>query len=295
MALQPDGKIVVVGASDTGFNGTQDFALARFNEDGSIDPTFFSPGGGKTSIDFSGTQGDDAGEDIVLLPDGRIVVTGYTATGGVISAFATLRFGSDGFLDTTFGVGGGVRTNFNTGAGPGAIDQAYSVDVQPDGKIVVGGLVGVLNFFDITFTADFGIVRYNPDGSVDQSFGTNGGTITDFGFIEGINRVVVQDDGRIIASGQAAFSVADAVNEDVFAVIARYNPNGFIDTTFGINGGVVLFQQTGAAARDCCRRRPVTTHSRRCSPTCKPPRRGRTGTWSGGSTSSPPRRRGSWP
>src|SRR5207244_9438038 len=125
--LQPDSKIVAAGVATV--NGTSDFALARYNPDGSYDTAFGDKG--KVLTDFGGK--DDLLNGMALAPDGKIVAVGFTSDA---KAWEVARYNSDGSLDPTFGSGGKVMTKFADGAIP---VEAYAVAVQPDGRIVLAG------------------------------------------------------------------------------------------------------------------------------------------------------------
>jgi uncharacterized delta-60 repeat protein len=201
--LQPDGKIIAIGYSNV--SGTDDFALARYNSDGSLDTSFGT--GGLVTTDFG--VGDRAFSGL-LQPDGKIVAIGNRST----TDFALARYNSDGSLDTSFGTGGLVITDF------GGIEQADSGLLQTDGKIIAIG----------SSSSDFALARYNPDGSLDTSFGTGGLVTTDFGGDDRANSGLLQTDGKIIALGSS-----NASGDNDFA-LARYNPDGSLDTTFGTGG-----------------------------------------------------------
>jgi len=127
LAIQPDGKIVLAGAS-----GTVDkagFAVVRYKSDGDLDPTFNATGIVTTAI----TAGADVGRSIALQPDGKIVVAGDSSRGSFISDFAIVRYESSGKLDSTFNGTGVVTTSIGNSA------SGRSVAIQPDGKIVVAG------------------------------------------------------------------------------------------------------------------------------------------------------------
>src|SRR5205823_5199649 len=138
-----------------------DFAVARYNADGSLDTTFGS--GGTVTTNFGpGATYDDA-DGVAIQSDGKIVVAGTCNRGGSDNVFAVARYNADGSLDSTFGSGGTVTTDFGLG---GSDDSAYAVALQPDGKIVAAGatyLGGV--------PGDFALARYNPDGTLDSTFG----------------------------------------------------------------------------------------------------------------------------
>ncbi len=216
VAVQPDGKIVVSGTSSDGAH--DDFALVRYDADGSLDSTFGT--GGKVTTPI-GTSNDE-GRSVAVQPDGKIVVSGYSYNGLDLD-FALVRYNANGSLDSTFGTGGKVTTPIGTYG-----DLGYSVAVQPDGKIVVsGGSV-------IGSNVDFALVRYNADGSLDSTFGTGGkvttpiiGTSEDYGY-----SVAVQPDGKIVVSGYSSNG------SDYDFALVRYNADGSLDSTFGTGGKV---------------------------------------------------------
>ncbi|MEV6297277.1 calcium-binding protein [Streptomyces sp. NPDC051896] len=217
VALQADGKIVAAGFSNA--HGGNDFALARYNNDGSLDSAFGS--GGKVLTDF-GTGGNDIANGVVVT-DGKIVAAGSSDSGGT-NDFALARYNTtDGSLDTSFGTGGLVTTDFG-----GTNDQASGVVLQTDGKIVAAGQSNA------GATIDFALARYNPiDGSLDTSFGTGGKVTTDFGGTDEAFGVALQTDGKIVAAGLT--TAGGSVN---FA-LARYNTNGTLDSCFGTGGKVI--------------------------------------------------------
>ena len=125
------------------------------------DAPSFSAGTGKVTTSIAPST--DSGQGIQVQADGKIVVAGYSHNGSNFD-FALVRYNADGSLDTTFGTAGKVVTPIGS-----SLDQAYSVQLQPDGKIVVSGLSS-----DGSDDYDFALVRYNTDGSLDVTFG--GGT-----------------------------------------------------------------------------------------------------------------------
>src|SRR5215471_16936724 len=222
MALQPDGKIIVAGISFIGISAAGgDFAVARYNTDGTLDSTFGV--GGKVTTDFGLT---DQASSVVVQPDGKIVVAGGTFVNfPAAGQFALARYNSNGSLDTSFGVGGLVRTSFGSSG-----CFASALVLQSDGKIIAGGT----NFIDLQTNSDFGLVRYNPDGSLDSSFGNGGEVSTEFdGLLDNVSAVLIQPDGKFIAVGAASSSITSFD----FALV-RYLSNGTIDTTFGSAGKV---------------------------------------------------------
>jgi uncharacterized delta-60 repeat protein len=205
LALQTDGKIIAAGGV-TNSGTLNDFALARYNQDGSLDPSF--NGDGKVITDFNGQS--DGAVGVAVQPDGRIVAAGTTIF--MTLKFALARYNADGSLDASFGTGGRVITPDRY--------SATGVALQPDGKIVVVGW-SPLNFFELV------LARYNVDGSLDGTFGAGGIVITDpGGDFETASAVALQSDGKIVVAGGNQF----------FFLMARYNPNGTLDNTFGFSG-----------------------------------------------------------
>jgi uncharacterized delta-60 repeat protein len=223
---QSDGKLVVAGQAYNGpisASATNDFALSRYNSDGSLDTTFGN--NGKVTTDFNGLS--DNGRSVAQQQrDGKIVVAGYLDSSGGNIDFALSRYNSDGSLDTTFGNNGKVTTDFNS-----AVDYGYDLTLQSDGKIVVAGSV-----FNASSGNDFALSRYNRDGSLDTAFGTNGKVTTDFsGSGDTAYSVTLQNDGKIVVAGAANDSSPNT--SDI--ALSRYNSDGRLDTTFGNNGKVI--------------------------------------------------------
>jgi len=219
--LQPDGKIVVAGGS-VPLTAPRDplepqgFTLARYNEDGSLDPSFGSGGVITTRIDALSVANAAA-----LQPDGKIVAAGVslpnTGGGRPPFAFALARYEPDGSLDTSFGSGGMVET------GCGGADSAA---LHADGKIVA---VGTCEFFPVIMME---LVRFNRDGSLDPSFGSNG-TVEKGGSVA--RALAVQPDGGIVLGGSFAKRAGEL---DRAVPLARYDPDGSLDASFGSGGTV---------------------------------------------------------
>jgi uncharacterized delta-60 repeat protein len=226
ISIQGDGKIVAAGVARIGLNGSQDFALARYNADGSLDTAF--SGDGRVTTDFAGAN--DQAHAVAIQGDGKIIAAGVA--GDVVSGtndFGLARYNANGSLDTTFDGDlplpvpgdGKVTTDF-----AGTTDQAFGVAIQGDGKIVAAGLSGI---------SDFALARYNSDGSLDTAFDGDGKVTTDFagsGSRDEAHAVAIQGDGKIVAAGLAVVSgVFD------FA-LARYRADGSLDTIFSGDGKV---------------------------------------------------------
>ncbi len=227
LVIQPNGRIVVAGYADSvgdAFGDNSDFALVRYNSNGSLDTTF--DGDGKLATDFPalGVFGEDFGYAIALQSDGKIVVAGISVN---ITRddydFALARYNTSGSLDTSFDGDGRVTTDFIAAA-----DTATSVVIQPDGKIVVAGYTDALG------TKDFALVRYNKNGSLDATFDFDGRATTGFGTADDVTAsMALQSDGKIVVVGHS-----DYFGDQDFEVI-RYNTNGSLDTSFSENGGVL--------------------------------------------------------
>jgi uncharacterized delta-60 repeat protein len=213
VALQADGRIVAAGGTDAGV--TDDFALARYNPDGSLDQSF--DGDGRVTTDFGVDESGSAGA--AIQADGKIVAAGFTQNVATQAMdFALARYNPDGSLDQSFHGDGKVTTDF------GGFDQALGVVTLSDERIVV---VGVID------NDDFALARYNPNGSLDQSFDGDGKVTTDFGSFDIAVDVAIEADGKIVAAGS---TFGDASGQD-FAV-ARYNPDGTLDQSFDFDGMV---------------------------------------------------------
>jgi len=226
VVIQADGKSVVVGTTyqNNDFSN-EDFAVARYNPDGTLDKTFGI--GGKVQTDFPDLAA--VASSVVIQPDGKIVVAGgafplFTFLGD----FKVVRYNSNGSLDTSFGDGGIVTTTFPEGS------YAFDVALQADGKIIAAGTVFVDFNPGESSNTDFALARYNPDGSPDATFGNGGQVSTDFlGLEDDAFSVLIQPDGKIVAVGSAN----DPVTFYDFAAV-RYLSNGTLDTTFGVAGKV---------------------------------------------------------
>lgn len=273
MAIQPDGKILTTGLS-RGPAGSLTFALVRYKPNGSRDSTFGTQGVVKTIF---GNNLASA-EDIILQPDGKIIVTGYVQIGSG-NAIGIVRYNANGSLDNTFNGDGkliysvnayscrsfslALESNGNiliagktflsntTSKGTyfisrllsnGTIDPFFGTDgvvigdfssdffteytcmtLEPGGKIIAAGAVDTAWY----------MVRHHPDGTLDNSFGTNGVVLNSNTLLSyGIRAIALQPDGKIIVTGRIT---NQAGTESLFAII-RYLENGLLDNTFGIGG-----------------------------------------------------------
>jgi uncharacterized delta-60 repeat protein len=230
VAVQKDGRVVVAGDRwDPGSN--DDFLLARYTARGVLDPTF--DGDGKVATDFGGSF-DGAG-DVAIQPDGKIVAvgSGFRSPPGRAMDFALARYNADGSLDASFGEGGKVLTAF----GGNSIDAANAVVLQPDGKILAAGRTRSGP------TYDFALARYLPNGALDSTFDGDGLVVTPMSTVhDDVLGLALQTDGRIIAAGW----MLGTDRADI--ALARYNPDGALDSSFEGDGKVVApFPMSSAA------------------------------------------------
>ena len=216
VAFQDDNKIIAAGYESENGGSNEKFALARYNPDGSLDNSFGENGIVVTGI---GSNPQNAALSVVIQGDGKIIAGGYSGFAG--SDIALARYNPNGALDNSFGNNGIVKTKIGSFCG------CYSMDLQSDGKIIVGGTAV---YSDSIFYMS--VLRYNQNGTLDNSFGGGGSVITTINSseFEIINSVDVQDDGKIAAAGYYYNG-----SENCIALL-RYNTNGALDQSFGTNG-----------------------------------------------------------
>jgi uncharacterized delta-60 repeat protein len=221
VALQADGKIVVAGGS---YNGTNyDIAVARFTAAGVLDSTFGTGGKVITAIGSA----NEFAFSLVLQPDGRIVMAGFSNSGN--DRFALVRYLADGTLDSSFGTGGVVTTHFGHGH-----DVANELALQADGKLVAAGYA-----FNGT-KRNFAVVRYTSAGALDTSFGTGG--LVSVPLRSGRDEAYalkLLPDGRMVLAGR---SFGGTYHD--FGLVMLL-PDGTLDTTFGGTGIVTSSLGTG--------------------------------------------------
>src|SRR5262245_50751721 len=210
VAIDGAGKIVVAGSS---YNNSLnlDFTVVRYNAHGSLDTTF-GGGDGIVTTDFGGSHDDARG--MTIDGQGRIVVVGSSG-----SSFATVRYNTNGSLDTTFGGGDGMVT---TAIASYAV--AYDVAIDSNGWIFVAGSS---RFSGSNF--DFTLVRYDEDGSLATKFGGGDGILTTaVGSGNDEAYALAVANGRVVVVGASYVSGANYE----FAVV-RYYDNGSLDPSFG--------------------------------------------------------------
>ena len=216
IAVQSDGKILV-GGSFSAFDGVTSGALARLNNDGTLDADFSANVGSGGSYQSEVTSGVYESRYSVTTvapqPDGKILVGGNFTSFNGTTINRIVRLNSDGTRDTAFTTNIGTGTNFNP----------RTIAIQPDGKILVGGVFTTFNGATVNR-----IVRLNSDGTRDTAFTTNTGTGAD----SGVSSIAVQSDGKIILGGDFSTFNGTTAND-----IVRLNSNGTIDTAFLSNTG----------------------------------------------------------
>jgi uncharacterized delta-60 repeat protein len=237
VAIQKNGKIVTAGYSEDS-TGKSAFALVRYLTRGKVDSSFGNNGIVTTYF----RDKSSIANAIAVQSDGKIIVAGYSGYSKKTkynSVFSIARYMPDGSLDVSFGLKGKVITDIDS-----LDDQANSIAIQPDGKIVVCGYTTNFNYGG-GYPNDIAVLRYNPNGTPDSSFGVNGKVITDFiGFGDPGhphdndygNAVAVLPNGKIIVGGHS-----DVFDGNNAFVLFRYKSNGIIDSSFGFNGMALTF------------------------------------------------------
>jgi len=193
MIQQPDGKLVVGGWSGNGVNDSQ-FALVRYDADGNLDPAF---GSGGIVLGPDSASINDRIAALALQPDGKIVAAGVFS-----GTFALVRYEADGTVDTTFGSGGVVTT-----VAAGQTGSPTAVVALSNGKLMATG--------SWSPTGTIAVVAYNPDGTRDPLFGTDGVVTTTLPGGVVVNAAVLQPDKKLVVAGAAT-----QVNDDF--LLARY-------------------------------------------------------------------------
>lgn len=217
--LGNDGKLVVAGGvGDLPISpANHDIAVCRYNIDGSLDTTF-----GVNGIVITSLYNDDIAMAVKILNNGNIIVAGHTYI-GLNRAYLVIRYLPNGSLDTSFGNEGKVITQIGTDGCP------FSLEIQPDEKIVLAGMSTTES------ESFFTLVRYNSNGSLDSSFGEGGIVRTALESNKNFGRsILVQQDQKIVVGGNTK-----SFNTHTDIVLIRYNSDGSIDSTFGINGFVI--------------------------------------------------------
>lgn len=225
LVQQADGKLVVAGATSSG--GLYQLAYARFNADGTLDASFGN--GGTLLVDF-GAGAQSQSNWLLQQPDGKLVAAGlYMDLSTFALDFGAARVTANGQLDTSFDGDGMLSVDV-----AGSDDVAGSIALQPDGKLVLAGVA----LSTVDGLPDAALVRVNADGSLDSSFGTDGKAVVDLGPESGLNAVLAQADGRILAAGLRGSEILFATEPGgpTDMILARFNADGSLDASYGVNG-----------------------------------------------------------
>jgi uncharacterized delta-60 repeat protein len=218
IAIQADQKIIVLGSAITQNNG-RDFAVIRYNTDGSIDNTFGD--GGVQFVNFIPTANTDNGSKVKIQTDGKILVVGYS---GPVPSYdlSVARLNTDGSLDATFGNNGKVTYDL------GGADRDMCVAVTDENEIFVGGTMNYNNYQNTKAI----ILKLKADGTKDTTFGDNGQITIAIGDDphERLGNLLVQEDGKILVGANAV--------QDI--LVFRYTADGLPDTTFNSTGSVTV-------------------------------------------------------
>jgi uncharacterized delta-60 repeat protein len=206
IAIQSDGKIVIGGFFTT-FNGVTVNRIVRLNSDGTLDTTFTTN---------TGTAFNNTVDSIAIQSDGKLIIGGQFSTFNGVTANYIVRLNSDGTIDTAFTANTDTALN----------SSIYSIAIQSDGKIVIGGFFTTFNGLTINR-----IARLNSDGTRDATFTTNTGTA----FSDAVRSVAIQSDGKLVIGGNFITFNGVTVNR-----IVRLNSDGTRDTAFTTNNGTGL-------------------------------------------------------
>jgi uncharacterized delta-60 repeat protein len=219
VAVQSDNKIVCVGINDYLYQ------VVRYTPDGSLDSSF----GNNGVINPVVSGGIQQAAKMLIQPDQKIVLAGFEYKNG-IPTIVLMRFLSNGSFDNSFGINGVVDSTLGIG------ESLPYIALQSDGKIVVLGW----------YYPGFILLRYNTDGSLDESFGNNGEVLTTFGEGAVPTSIAIAPDGRIVTAG--TYGAGEGYGK---FLLARYNTDGTLDKTFG-HGGVITtdFGKYGDAIDD---------------------------------------------
>lgn len=231
-ALQPDGKIVIVGVSNLSgqSEGFKDFAIARLNTDGTLDKTFGNGGKVKTNFPWVVSTAADTAYSLIIQPDGKLMVGGMSE-----NRMAMARYNSDGSLDTSFDGDGKMVYDIPESG----LEAAGLVQMYPDGKYLVA--TGTTN---VSPNPPNTIIffRFNNDGQLDTTFGTNGRFTIHFGRLTYFGGATVLPDGKIMVGATYLYTDPSCVPDPHFScergrpILMRYHPDFRLDRKFGRNG-----------------------------------------------------------
>lgn len=227
IALQTDGKIIMGGyCPDANFSSADnEFAVIRLTANGVLDTSYATNG----ILRFGFGSANCQAHTIAIQPDNKVVIAGYSSTSSSDYDYAVARINTDGTLDTDFSNDGKAVVNL------GQYDKANAISIQTDGKIIISGDAG----------GKIGLVRFTEYGNLDTTFGTSGKVITDItpGSEDVTSTVLLPDEKLLCAGGR--------YNSSSNFLVAQYNTNGTLDTTFGTDGyaDVDLDNESGDSAK----------------------------------------------
>ncbi len=230
MALLPNGKIIVAG-SGVGATNVNNYIVYRLNKNGTIDNTFGTGGSVHIDIPYTGM----ICYDVAIQPDNKIVLAGYAGGSGGYGNMLVVRLKQNGALDNSFATGGKFILYLS-----GKHSECRQIALQPDGKIVGSGYIDTLMFYAF-FRYDFGAIRLNTNGTLDNSFGTDGVVRADKGTTDISNSIGLLSDGRIVLGGSSNYYVNNR-----FTALCLLS-NGSPDLSFGDNGWTFLDFYGGSA------------------------------------------------
>lgn len=253
MAVLPDGRFILVGIARDSPYARGTVVLTRFDANGTPDLTFGNRGTVVSSLvvatrsDGGGISNDSV--SVALDAGGRVVVAGSTTDASPAKDVLVARFTANGAPDPTFGPAGTgvVRTDVS-----GLTDWGHSLAIQPDGKLVVGGLAAQPNEDSAGILA-----RYNPDGTLDPTFDGDGKVVTDsvpgYLSITAATALAVQPDGKIVTAGQGGYAIlrGDGTYDETgnLVLAMRFNPDGSRDLTYGPSATGQVMTSLGYNAR----------------------------------------------
>ena len=219
LQVSADGSIVIAGSSDDGVEG--DLLVIRLTAEGHWDPAFGTDG----LVKLDGGRGHDSGLRLAVLSDDGVVVSGVSHNGSDYDIMV-VRLDAFGVPDQAFGNEGIVFVD------GGDYDRGYGIGVDSQGRVLVTGLMTQAESDETDY--DIVVLRLDPNGVLDASFGHEGIALCDGGNREECYALVVQCDDSILVAGHSGDSYMAA--SDWNLVVLKYDANGFLDTTFGSEG-----------------------------------------------------------
>jgi uncharacterized delta-60 repeat protein len=220
VAVDSNGKILLAGSSlDTAYLNMP--TLVRLLPTGELDASF----GVNGVATIPAINGENVFDCMRIQNDGKIVAAGHYSQGLLWFVLLVARFNEDGTLDESFADGGVIKSSYSN-----VDDEAYGVDITPDGNIIIAGFIGSQSYNYNAY-----ITQFKPNGQVDSTFGTDGVIIEDYGQFDVAEDIKVLENGKIVVVGQTGEGPPNAYNMAVW----QYNADGSPDQNFGQNGVAV--------------------------------------------------------